>query len=179
MTSQLCSPRLPRVLAAVRAQLHRFNEGPPPSTWHRPISLARWDALQVGLARALGHVEVGRKVVIDDEDRIYVQFAQGATGLHVEAVSNRFLREEQRLSAEQEELMAAAGWRRPDRHCPNWWLDCPQPLSAADFRRIAQLTVMALRDGLQVTALSFLEYRAWNAGTRAVVDLPELHPAAD
>ncbi len=179
MTSKAFSPRLARVLAAVRAQLHRFNEGPPPSTWHTPITLASWDAFQVGLARALGHVEVGTKVVIDDEDRIYVQFAQDATGLHVEAVSNRFLREEQRLSAEQEELMAAAGWRRPDRHCPNWWLDCPQPLSAADFRRIAQLTVMALRDGLQVTALSFLEYRAWNAGTRAVVDLPELHPAAD
>src|SRR5260221_3314108 len=178
MTSKASSPRLARVLAAVRAQLHRFNEGPPPSTWHTSITLASWDAFQVALARALGHVEVGTKVVIDDEDRIYVQFAQDATCLHGDAVSNRFLREEQQLSAAQEELMAAAGWRRPDRHCPNWWLDCPQPLSAADFRRIAQLTVMALRDGLQVTALSFLYYRAWNDGTRAGLDLPELHPAA-
>ena len=108
-----------------------------------------------------------------------MQFAQDATGLHVEAVSNRFLREEQQLSAEQEEDLAAAGWQRPDRRCPNWRLDYPLPLSAADFQRIAQLTVLALRDGLQVTALTFLEYRAWNAGTRAVVDLPELHPAAE
>src|SRR5260370_16071513 len=112
MTSKAFSPRLARVLAAVRAQLHRFNEGPPPSTWHTPITLASWDAFQVGLARALGHVEVGTTVVIDDEDRIYVQFAQHATGLHVEAVSNRFLREEQRRAADQRWLMSAAVWRR-------------------------------------------------------------------
>src|SRR5260370_3953244 len=157
MTSQLCSPRLPRVLAAVRAQLHRFNEGPPPSTWHTPITLASWDAFQVGLARALGHVEVGTKVVIDDEDRIYVQFAQDATGLHVEAVSNRFLREEQQLSAEQEELMAAAGWQRPDRRCPNWRLDYPLPLSTADFPRIPQLTGSAWPIGAEGQSIRFLE----------------------
>jgi hypothetical protein len=178
MTSKDSSPRLARVLAAVRARLQRFSEVPP-STWRTPITLASWDAFQVALARALAHVEVGTTVVIDDGDRIYVQFAQDATGLHVEAVSNRFLREEQQLSAEQEEDLAAAGWQRPDRRCPNWRLDYPLPLSAADFQRIAQLTVLALRDGLQVTALTFLEYRAWNAGTRAVVDLPELHPAAE
>lgn len=178
MTSKDFSPRLARVLAAVRAQLRQFDEVPP-STWRTPITLASWDAFQVALARALAHVEVGTTVVIDDGDRIYVQFVQDANGLHVEAVSNRFLREEQWLSAEQEAYMAEAGWQRPGRRCPNWWLDCPQPLPAADLRRIAQLTVVALRDGLQVTALSFLEYRAWNAGTRAVVDLPELHPAAE
>src|SRR5260370_25523132 len=99
MTSKAFSPRLARVLAAVRAQLHRFNEGPPPSTWHTPITLASWDAFQVRLARALGHVEVGTTVVIDDEDRIYVQFAQDATGLHVEALSTRFLLVQQPLSA--------------------------------------------------------------------------------
>jgi hypothetical protein len=179
MPAQDRSPRLARVLATVRAQLHRFNQGPPPSTGYTPITLASWDAFQVALARAFAHVEVGTTVVIDDGDRIYVQFAHDATGLHVEAVSNRFLREEQRLSAEQEEHLAAAGWRRPDRRCPNWWLDCPQPLLAADVEHIAQLSVLALRDELPVTALSFLEYRAWNDRTRAVVDLPELHPAAD
>src|SRR5258708_13616410 len=115
MPSNAFPPRLARVLAAVRAQLHRFNEGPPPSTWHTPITLASWDAFQVALARALGHVEVGTKVVIDHEDRIYVQFAQDATGLHVEAVSNRFLRQEQRLAAEQEEGLAAAAAQRPHR----------------------------------------------------------------
>jgi hypothetical protein len=177
MPSKALSPRLARVLAAIRAQLHRFTEGPPPSIWHTPITLANWGAFQVALARAIAHLEVGTTVVIDDEDRIYVQFAQDVTDLHVEAVSNRFLREEQWLSAEQEERMAEAGWRRPDRHVPNWWFDCPQPLTAADLQRIAQLTVMALRDELQVTALAFLEYRAWNDRTRTVVDLPELHPA--
>jgi hypothetical protein len=179
MAAKDTPPLLARVLAAVRAQLRRFDEGPPPSTWRTPITLANWVSFQVALARALAHLEVGATVVINDGDRIYVQFAQDANGLHVEAVSNRFLREEQWLSAEQEEHMAAAGWQRPDRRCPNWWLDCPQPLSAADFRRIAELAVLALRDELQVTALSFLEYSAWNAGTRAVVDLPELHPAAE
>ena len=118
-------------------------------------------------------------VVIDDGDNIYVQFAHDANGLRVEAVSNRFLREEQQRSAEQEENLAEAGWQRPDRRYPNRRLDFPLPLTAADVQRIAQLTVLALRDGLQVTALSFLEYRAWSAGTRTVVDLPELHPAAE
>jgi hypothetical protein len=178
MASKDTSSRLARVLAAVRAQLHRFAEAPP-STWRTPITLATWGAFQVELAHALAHLEVGTKVVIDDDDRIYVQFAQDANGLHVEAVSNRFLREEQWLSAEQEEYMADAGWRRPDRSNPNWWLDFPLPLTAADFQQVAQLAVIALRDGLQVTAPSLLEYRAWNDGTRAVVDLLELHPAAE
>ena len=58
MTSKDSSPRLARVLAAVRAQLQRFSEVPP-STWRTPITLASWDAFQVALARALAHVEVG------------------------------------------------------------------------------------------------------------------------
>ena len=174
--------RLVRVLAAAWALLRDALSLPTPR-W-TPITLPSWDAFQGELARELARLEVGTTVVIEatGDRSAYVQFARDTDRLYAEAASMHFPRGERRLSAEQEQRMAEAGWQSPDRCHPNWWLDCPVPLAARDYERVGTLAVLAFRVGLQIAAPSSLGYRAWREVTRArlplEVDLPRLHPAA-
>lgn len=174
--------RLARVLATAWALLRDALSLPAP--WCTPITLATWGAFQAELGRELARLEVGTKVVIEATgDRCaYVQFAREAESLYAEAASMRFPQGERRLSAEQEQRLAEAGWRSPDQRHPNWWFDRPLPLAAADYERVGALAVLAFREGLQIAAPSSLGYRAWKEVTRArlpmEVDLPTLRPDA-
>ena len=143
------------------------------------ITARTWEAFEQGLVGELVRLEAGTNVVIAAaaERRAYVQFARSADLLHAEAVSNRFLRGDLHQSAEQEQRLASAGWLPRDKRHPNWWVDRPWLLSAADAQQLAALVVTALHDGLGIAEPQELAYRAWNDATHKWVDLPGLHPA--
>lgn len=73
--------------------------------------------------------------------RRYVQFAVLERDLLCETVSNRFLAGEDRLTADDEELLRAYGWREPGESegSPNWSLQLPVPAP------IGRLTILATR----------------------------------
>lgn len=84
-------------------------------------------------------------VLSDLELRRYVQFAVLERDLLCETVSNRFLTGATRLTADEEELLRAYGWREPSdsEDPPNWSLGLPAPVPIG---RLATLTTRALID---------------------------------
>lgn len=91
--------------------------------------------------------ERGAFLVLSDLGlRRYVQFAVLERDLLCETVSNRFLTGEDRLTADEEELLRAGGWREPGDSAtgsPNWSLRLPVP---APIGRLAVLATRALTD---------------------------------
>lgn len=78
--------------------------------------------------------------------RRYVQFAVLEHDLLCETVSNRFLTGEDKLTADEEELLRAGGWREPGDSAtgsPNWNLRLSAP---APIGRVTILTTRALMD---------------------------------
>lgn len=97
-----------------------------------------------GLARFLAGFAAERDAFLVLSDlglRRYVQFAVLERDLLCETVSNRFLTGEDRLTADEEELLRAHGWREPGDSVdsPNWSLHLPVPVP------IGSLTILATR----------------------------------
>lgn len=79
----------------------------------------------------------------------YVQVWVANSEFVVECVSNRFLRDEERLTSEQELDLLAAGFRPPEgTRRPNWWWsssgDCSIP-AACNLMRFVAIEVFGLR----------------------------------
>ncbi|OJF14974.1 TY-Chap domain-containing protein [Couchioplanes caeruleus] len=125
-----------------------------------------WEQLAEELATEMLFMANGDTVILSDGDR-FVQFKQGSDRLDAEAVSNRWLPSDQRLSADDEERLEALGWRHPEpslgldnwRHSEEW------PLRTAAARSLAQRLVSTLRDVMKVDDPRVLEARRFNVFT--------------
>jgi hypothetical protein len=137
-----------------------------------------WDGFAAALAHELQRLGADTVLVIPDVERphYFAQFAQTGTELRAEAASNLVLPEYARLDPHAEQVLADAGWSEPvglgDR--PNWWVRVSWPARSTEYRRLAALAVVALRDAYGVPEPSRLGYRAWVNGSLADVDLPNL-----
>ena len=104
----------------------------------------------------------------------FVQVAQLDADVYADSVSNRHLRDGDRLSRMDERTLAALGWRTPQAPpgYGNWWSTTPWPLRTSDSQHVAQLVVTTLRDVHGTPDPSRLAYKAFNAVSGEPVVVP-------
>ena len=178
------------------------------STPPRRLS-AEWPRFVDKLAVALEKLEVDQFLLLSVKDSDhYVQFAaSGAAGMRAETTSNWFLKKPGQLNEQQISALTNVGWHAPTRDpahptpeddpdgSPNFYIDCPAPLSFIDcpaplsFETVAGLAAYTFAEVLRVPHPGFLEYKAFDKGGNALVlaelglpregESPSFEPAAD
>lgn len=139
-----------------------------------------WTAFAAGLATELRELPVNSTLIIVEShppgQRRYVQFYKTADVLAAQLVSDKYLEEAVRSDDAGRHAIVHAGWGTPDADSSFlWWADFAAPITAAEYRRAATMSVTGLRDGYRLDAPDGLEYDAWidTAGNQRL-DLPEL-----
>jgi hypothetical protein len=128
-----------------------------------------WDEFTGRLARTLAELDERTYVVISAVGtNVFVQYHQAPDALYAEAVADAYLPEHQQLGFEQVDAMKSLGWTPPDigPGMLNWNQQLPWPARTADYRRLAEASVAALRDIYRVPGPDQLVYRAWQEAER-------------
>jgi hypothetical protein len=128
------------------------------------MTASSWEQLTAELAARLPRLATDDVISLKSEDR-YTQLIQLHDGLALEAVSNRFLPPESRLSPEQEQQLQHKGWQPPKPPFQlNWWYDANQwPLHSRDADRIAELMVSTLREVYRIADAGDVVEHSFNA----------------
>jgi hypothetical protein len=136
------------------------------------IDQSAWTVFETRLADALGALTDDQFLVLSAKTKpIYVQFVcQGSFGFRVETVSNKFLRGNDRLTAEQQALNHSLGWSEPGTHSPNYYLDAPKSLPPAD---VARMAVRTLVETWHLHHPGLLSYQAFDKNSHTIL-LPTL-----
>jgi hypothetical protein len=134
-------------LAAAPMLTDRRAQGAPSPDWLQFTS---------ALASVLPELDHGEFLILDSKLRpYYVQFWGDKTSLRVEAVSNQYLPEDDRLSARSHRALLAGGWKAPSREAnrskqdpggsPNYSMDIRHFVA---FSEVAALAVRHVVDVL-------------------------------
>jgi hypothetical protein len=123
-----------------------------------------WTAFEARLATALAGMEHATYLIVSLAGELpagasaYVQFAQGGLlGFRAEAAGNHWLPPSHGLGPEQEERLAALGWRRPGPASQgrNWVREWQEPVP---FAEVAASAVQTLREVYGATSTDDLRY---------------------
>jgi hypothetical protein len=128
-----------------------------------------WEEFTTRLAQTLAELDERTYVVVSAAGtNVFVQYRQAPDALYAEAVADAFLPEQQQLSFAQVDAMKGLGWTPPDigPGMLNWNQQLPWPAHTADYRRLAEASVAALRDIYRVPSPDNLVYRAWQEAER-------------
>jgi hypothetical protein len=146
-----------------------------------------WAELAAELAALIPRLRDGDVLILTGDKR-FVQIQQTPRVLAAEAVANRYLPVERRLSPEAESELTRLGWRPPDPpFLHNWSRYTNWPLRTRDADELAGFLVSTLRDVFEVRHPSQLEERAFNSiddsetgpGGLASLRQPVAGPAAE
>ncbi|SNS62069.1 SseB family protein [Actinomadura mexicana] len=144
--------------------------------------MLEWSEFARRLGRELAGLERDTILIVRerDESRHYVQAMREPDRLYAEAVSNNFLEGPLLLTLADEEVMSEAGWRPPADPAPrNWWTELPEAgmpggmlsVTDADFSRLADVMVTALRDVQGVRRPSDLVYESFHRHGSGLIEL--------
>lgn len=124
-------------------------------------------------------IDAGTYVILNgDGDRnYYIQFALQKGVLFCEAVHNRYLAPEDRLTLGHARRLVGLGWRKPGKGHRNWFRTF-EPKGARDFKSLVGLTRQAFREayGLPEGAALTLEC-SWDG--QVFSDLPRFRFASE
>ncbi|MFC9977545.1 SseB family protein [Spirillospora sp. NPDC127200] len=133
-----------------------------------------WSEFARRLGRELAGLERDTILIVRerDESRHYVQAMREPDRLYAEAVSNNFLDGPLLLTLADEEVMSEAGWRPPADPAPrNWWTELPGLASGAEYGRLAEVMVTALRDVQGVRRPADLVYESFHRHGTGLIEL--------
>lgn len=144
--------------------------------------MLEWSEFARRLGRELAGLETDTILIVRerDESRHYVQAMREPDRLYAEAVSNNFLEGPLLLTLADEEVMSDAGWRPPADPAPrNWWTELPETgmpggmaaVTDADYSRLADVMVTALRDVQGVRRPSDLVYESFHRHGNGLIEL--------
>ncbi|MEV0664082.1 TY-Chap domain-containing protein [Actinomadura luteofluorescens] len=144
--------------------------------------MLEWSEFARRLGRELAGLERDTILIVRerDESRHYVQAMREPDRLYAEAVSNNFLEGPLLLTVADEEVMSEVGWRPPADPAPrNWWTELPEAgmpggmlsVTEADFSRLADVMVTALRDVQGVRRPSDLVYESFHRHGSGLIEL--------
>ncbi|WP_329521677.1 TY-Chap domain-containing protein [Spirillospora sp. NBC_01491] len=144
--------------------------------------MLEWSEFARRLGRELASLERDTILIVRerDESRHYVQAMREPDRLYAEAVSNNFLDGPLLLTLADEEVMSDAGWRPPADPAPrNWWTELPDSgaddgmhaVTSADYGRLADVMVTALRDVQGVRRPSDLVYESFHRHGNGLIEL--------
>ena len=149
--------------------------------WSAVCLSGDWPRFTSALASALPEFDAGEFLILRSIVRpYYVQFCGDTSLLRVEAVSNLYLREDERLPARSHRALVALGWKAPSREphrserdptgSSNYYMDVRHPVA---FGEVAALVTRTLHDVYGVTHPAALTYKA-GAPDGTVIKLPTL-----
>ncbi|MFI6516191.1 TY-Chap domain-containing protein [Spirillospora sp. NPDC050679] len=136
--------------------------------------MLEWSEFARRLGRELAGLERDTILIVRerDESRHYVQAMREPDRLYAEAVSNNFLDGPLLLTLADEEVMSEAGWRPPADPAPrNWWTELPGLASGAEYGRLAEVMVTALRDVQGVRRPADLVYESFHRHGTGLIEL--------
>ncbi|MEV0684045.1 hypothetical protein AB0I35_09285 [Nocardia sp. NPDC050378] len=139
-----------------------------------------WPSFAEHLTAELGELPLGARVIVFEPEparvRRFVQFARDAEVLSVQLIGDKYLDPDRRPGPAGYQALTEGGWHHPDVDNGHlWWVDFPAPITGANCRRAAELTVVGLRDGYGITNPTELAYDAWlETPTRLPLTLPAL-----
>jgi hypothetical protein len=139
------------------------------------VILLEWSEFAQRFARELAGLDRDTILIVRerDESRHYVQAMREPDRLYAESVSNNFLEGPLLLTPADEEVLNEAGWRPPtaDWSPANWWTELPPATGAADYDRLADMMVTALRDVQGVRRPSDLVYESFHRHGTGLIEL--------
>ncbi|MGI5164134.1 TY-Chap domain-containing protein [Spirillospora sp. CA-253888] len=136
--------------------------------------MLEWSEFARRLGRELAGLERDTILIVREreESRHYVQAMREPDRLYAEAVSNNFLDGPLLLTLADEEVMSEAGWRPPADPAPrNWWTELPGLASGAEYGRLAEVMVTALRDVQGVRRPADLVYESFHRHGTGLIEL--------
>lgn len=142
--------------------------------------MADWDQLAAGLAAVLPTLARHDIVVVTEPGapaRARVaQFVQLPAALLAEVGSDADLPPELRMGEPGAARMAELGWRPPEPppESGNWSYQIAWPATSAQYRRVAEMVVGALRDAYRIEDAGALRYSSFNALTNEPRTIPGL-----
>lgn len=136
--------------------------------------MLEWSEFAQRFARELAALPRDTILIVreGDEIRHYVQAMWEPDRLYAEAVSNNFLEGPLLLKPADEEVLGEAGWRPPaPQLSANWWTELATTTTAADFDRLADMMVTALRDVQGVRRPDDLVYESFRRLGTGLIEL--------
>ncbi|AEV86742.1 hypothetical protein ACWT_5724 [Actinoplanes sp. SE50] len=135
-----------------------------------------WPAFRDALARSIATLPNGAALIVSDAERTvcYVQFLLDRNTVTAEVASGLdrwdrpFLTEEETATVEQ------IGWLPPDNPVVNHGVKLTWPTRSAECRRVADMSVAALRDVFEIPSPANLRYKAFKVAGGAGVPMPKL-----
>ena len=138
-----------------------------------------WDVFLERLTFVLSKLEEDQYLILSAKNsNRFVQFAcQGVWGMRVEASSNHFLKDDDRLNRRQISWLRSHGWNpptgklnksTPDKDpggSPNFYIDFPAPVTAGD---IAHIAIETLVNGLEISHPASLAYEAFDVNRKSL-----------
>jgi hypothetical protein len=132
-----------------------------------------WPIFSDKLASVLSRLEEDQYLTLSaKKGNRFVQFAcQGAWGMRVEATSNNFLKDKDRLNDQQVSWLCSNGWNPPSADgteatprkdpdgSPNFFIDFPSPVPVHE---IASAAIEALINALEIPHPGWLVYEAFD-----------------
>lgn len=149
----------------------------------RPVADDRqWAAFATVLAGELASLPTGAVLLLREPgvDEHFAQFLQLPDQLRAEVAGD--LDEDGNpglLTVRDQRLLSAVGWQAPAAgdHDPNWWQPLDWPATSAEYRRLVDAVVTALRDVQEIGSPEVLVYRSWESGgRRRAPRLPGVRP---
>ncbi|MCW2525645.1 MAG: hypothetical protein JWM76_505 [Pseudonocardiales bacterium] len=130
------------------------------------MTISTWERFSEGLLDAIAALDDRTFLIVclRDDDRIYVQFAQGSESLRAEAVADEFLPDDRQLGFAGADAMKSLGWVPPDLDpagMMNWHSELDWPATTGQYRELVEMSVAALRDVYGVDSPNELGYQAW------------------
>ncbi len=142
-----------------------------------------WKLLGDRLALAIADLDEDEYLIVGEKTRnVYVQFsAQGFFGMRMEAVSNEFLEQDDKLSKEELRSLRSLGWRPPTyvrskvaQEPPvgscNYYLDADNPVP---YKKMASIAMETLQNVYRTRHPTALQYKAFSS-TGYLIRFPTL-----
>jgi hypothetical protein len=139
---------------------------------------ATWDTVADGLTETFAALPDQSRIVITgrnaSDHRVLLQFAHLGVRIDAETVITEDRTDLTKLSEPRRQGLLALGWQPPEDPTHNWRVRLPWPASSAGYRRLADMSVGALRDVYGVAGPADVTADAWVDGTEEPLELPHL-----
>ncbi|AEV86744.1 hypothetical protein ACWT_5726 [Actinoplanes sp. SE50] len=123
-----------------------------------------WEAFRNGLARSLAVLPDGGALIVRDQQRTvcFVQFLFNYDHIRAEVASGWDLTHQPNLTPEEFAAIERIGWLSPVHdHTLNHGLNIAWPAPSAEYRRVADISVVTLRDVFLVPSPASLCYQSF------------------
>ncbi|WIN00113.1 hypothetical protein ACTOB_003796 [Actinoplanes oblitus] len=136
-----------------------------------------WETFRDGLARSVAALPNGAALIVRDRERTvcFVQFLFSYDHIVAEVASGWDQWGRPNLSDEEFAALERIGWSPPERDPSlNHGLRLPWPARSAEYRRVADMCVAALRDVFEIPSPASLCYKAFVSPSGDALLMPRL-----